>query len=74
MGKAQIKTNDGNTGMEYCIKKPVYNGKRIKEFGVIVRMPSEMCSDSERDYMRTRYIAKLLEWKHAEIENLKAKN
>ena len=29
-------------------------------------MPSEQCSDKERDFMRVRYIAKLLQWKQAE--------
>lgn len=60
------------TGMEFVIKEPVYCGKRIKEFGVIVRMPTEQCSDAERDYMRTKYICKLLEWKRAELEQKRA--
>jgi len=54
--------------MEVCIKKPVYCGKRIKEYGVIVRMPTNECSEEERDFMRAKYICKLLEWKRAELE------
>lgn len=54
--------------MEFYIKKPVYKGSRVKEYGLIIRMPTEQCSDEERDYMRARYIAKLLEWKRAELE------
>lgn len=55
------------TGMEYVIKKPVYSGKRVKEYGLIIRLPEEQCSDEERDFIRARYIAKLLEWKRAEL-------
>ena len=58
----------GNTNMDYCLKKPIYKGKRLKEVGVIIRIPDEQCSDKERDFMRARYIAKLLEWKRAELE------
>lgn len=58
--------------MEYLIKNPVYCGKRIKEYGVVVKMPTEQCSDAERDYMRTRYIAKLIEWKRVEMEAKRA--
>jgi len=54
--------------MEFVIKKPVFSGNRVKEFGVIVRMPTTECSEQERDYMRARYIAKLIEWKRAELE------
>ena len=53
--------------MECCLKKPVYSGKRVKEYGLIICLPSEQCSDEERDFMRVRYIAKLLEWKQAEL-------
>lgn len=59
--------------MDYCVKKPVYKGKRVKEFGVIIRIPDEQCSDAERDYMRARYIAKLIEWKRAELDENTAK-
>ena len=58
---------------EYIVKKPVYSGSRVKEYGLIIRIPPEQCSDQERDYMRARYIAKLLEWKRAEIEEKRAK-
>ena len=54
--------------MEFVIKKPVFSGNKVKEFGVIVRMPTTECSEQERDYMRARYIAKLIEWKRAELE------
>ena len=64
----------GNTNMDYCVKKPVYKGKRVKECGVIIRIPDEQCSDKERDYMLARYIAKLLEWKCAELDENTAKN
>lgn len=56
--------------MEVVIKKPVFNGNKVKEFGVIVRMPQTECSETERDYMRARYIAKLIEWKRAELEKV----
>jgi len=39
-----------------------------KQIGVIIKMPTEQCSDKERDYMRVRYIAKLLEWKQKELD------
>ncbi len=58
--------------MEYLIKNPVYCGKRIKEYGVVVKMPTTECSDTERDYMRIKYICKLLEWKRAEMEAKRA--
>ena len=54
--------------MDICIKKPKYNGKRISEYGLIIRLPQEQCSDAERDYMRTRYICKLFEWKQKELD------
>ncbi len=53
---------------EYIIKKPVYSGSRVKEYGLIIRIPPEQCSDKECDYMRAKYIAKLFEWKRAELE------
>lgn len=54
--------------MDICMKKTKYNGKRISEYGLIIRLPQEQCSDTERDYMRTRYICKLLEWKQKELD------
>lgn len=56
--------------MEICMQKPKYKGKRISEYGLIIRLPREQCSDKERDYMRARYIAKLLEWKRTELEKI----
>ena len=38
-----------------------------KKIEVIIKMPTEQCSDAERDYMRVRYICKLLEWKQKEL-------
>lgn len=58
--------------MEIVLKKPVYKGKRIKEYGLIIEFPSEKCTDKERDYMRARYIAKLYEWKMAELAEKEA--
>lgn len=52
---------------QVVLKKPVYKGKRISEYGLIIRFPQEQCSDSERDYMRAKYICKLLEWKQKEL-------
>lgn len=60
--------------MDYCIKKPVIKGKRVKEVGIIIRIPDKQCTDAERDYMRARYIAKLLEWTQREIDEKEAKN
>ena len=54
--------------MFICMKKTKYNGKSISEYGLIIRLPQEPCSDAERDYMRTRYICKLLEWKQKELD------
>lgn len=56
---------------QICVKKPVYNGKRISEYGLIINFPTEKCSPEERDYMRAKYICKLLEWKKAEMEEQK---
>ena len=39
-----------------------------KKIGVIIKMPVQECSEKERDYMRVRYIARLLEWKQKELE------
>lgn len=45
----------------------------MKEIGLIIKFPTEQCSDAERDYMRTKYICKLLDWKRAELAEKKAK-
>ena len=45
----------------------------MKNYGLIIKFPTEKCSDSECDYMRTKYICKLLEWKRAELEEKKTK-
>lgn len=45
----------------------------MKKYGLIIKFPTEQCSDSERDYMRTKYICKLLDWKRAELAEKKAK-
>jgi len=55
--------------MDYVIDKPVYQGKRIKEYGLVIRIDeNDKCSDEERDYMRTKYLCKLIEWKQKELE------
>ncbi len=53
--------------MDFVVSEPNLKGKN-KQYGLIIRMPTEQCSDEERDYMRAKYISKLLEWKRAELE------
>lgn len=32
---------------QICVKKPVYNGKRISEYGLIINFPTEKCSPKD---------------------------
>ncbi|MBO5870362.1 MAG: hypothetical protein J6Q89_06390 [Clostridia bacterium] len=44
-----------------------------KEIGLIIKFPLEQCSEKERDYMRAKYICKLLEWKQTELLKVEQK-